>query len=189
MKEKVIIHTVPVTKKGEINSFQIKLPSDAKKIIGIESTVKGIEGLAGAPAGRAVVTPGFPLPGSAIAIAGVPFAGIDPPFAAVAPSGGLFFRHTPIAGELRLQSHGPSNLFYSTDVKLTDANAGYGDFSQTGFWRPQVFTHGEKFLEDLVLVDDNSYVLSGTYRDRFGEERGHDFNYRVNVYVWYAIEK
>jgi len=189
VKEKVIIHTVQVTKKGEINSFQIKLPMDAKKIIGIESTVKGIEGFVGAPAGRNMVMPGIILPGSAMGMAGMPFGKIDAPFAAAAPSGGLFFRQTPIAGELRLQSQGPSNIFYSTDVKLTDANVGFGDFSETPFWKPQVFTHGEKFMEDIVGVDDNSYVLSGTYRDRFGEERGHDFNYRVNVYVWYDIEK
>ena len=43
MREKVIISPVLITKKGEIKSFQIKLPSDVKTIIGIESTVKGID--------------------------------------------------------------------------------------------------------------------------------------------------
>lgn len=178
MREKVFIHPVYITRKSEINSFQIKLPMDAVKIIGIESTVKGIEAF-GAPPARGAAPP----MGGMMPEGGAPFGA-----AAAAPAGGLFFRQTPIAGELRLQAHGPSNLFYATDVKLSDANVGYGDFSQTRFWRPQQFTHESRFLEDYVLVDDKSYVLSGTYRDKFGEERGHDFNYRVNVYVWYEIE-
>lgn len=170
MKEKVIIYPVLITKKGEIKSFQIKLPSDVKTIIGIESTVKGIDSLAAAKA-----------------IAPSPLSLPDP--YASGSAGGIFqFQLTPLAGELRIQSRGPSNLFYTKDVKLSDANVGFGDFSLNSAWRSQAWSHGDKFFEDEVLVDDDSNVLSGTYRDKFGETLGHDFSYRVNVYVWYTIE-
>jgi hypothetical protein len=170
MREKVIIHPVLITKKGEIKSFQIKLPTDVKRIIGIESTVKGIDSLA-----------------VSRAIAPSPVSPPDPYSSGSA--GGVFqFRMTALAGELRLQSRGPSNLFYNKDVKLSDANVGFGDFSLNSAWRAQAWSHGNKFYEDEVLVDDDSNVLSGTYRDKFGETLGHDFSYRVNVYVWYAIE-
>lgn len=43
MKEKVTIQQVQISKRGEIKTFQVKLPTDAKKIIGIETTVKGID--------------------------------------------------------------------------------------------------------------------------------------------------
>jgi hypothetical protein len=39
VREKVVVAELHITKKGEIKHFQIKLPRDAVRIIGIETTV------------------------------------------------------------------------------------------------------------------------------------------------------
>jgi hypothetical protein len=39
VREKVVVATLRITKKGEIKYFQLKLPRDTKRIIGIETSV------------------------------------------------------------------------------------------------------------------------------------------------------
>lgn len=41
MQEKVIIQKLEISRKSQLCMFQLKVPSDAKKIIGFESTVTG----------------------------------------------------------------------------------------------------------------------------------------------------
>lgn len=42
MLEKVIIETIEISKRSQLRVFQLKVPSDAKKIIGFESSVTGL---------------------------------------------------------------------------------------------------------------------------------------------------
>lgn len=43
LAEKVIIHQILISKAGQLKTFQLRMPSDAKFIIGIEATVKGFD--------------------------------------------------------------------------------------------------------------------------------------------------
>lgn len=166
MKEKVFIYPLAISRKGEIKSFQIKLPADAKRIIGIETTVKGLDVL---------ITGGGGGDGFAA-------------FFAVAPHH-FQFLPTYLAGYLRLQSCESANIFYAGDVWLTDNNLGYGNYSQTNFFRHCAWTHGYRREEDVVSVSEPCSIIQGTYTDQAGERLNTDARYTVNVYLWYWAEE
>ncbi len=42
IKEKVVIQKVPIVAVGQVQYFQVKIPRDAKRIIGIETTSSNI---------------------------------------------------------------------------------------------------------------------------------------------------
>ena len=39
--------------------------------------------------------------------------------------------------------------------------------------------------EETVIVNAESTVIQGVYKDRIGEQYQTDVNYVVNVYLWY----
>ena len=43
MRQKVIVGQIKITKAGEVKHFQLKIPKDAKQIIGIETGVRLIK--------------------------------------------------------------------------------------------------------------------------------------------------
>ena len=99
------------------------------------------------------------------------------------------FRHNTLVGELKLQSCEEANIFYATHLQ-TDENLGAGDFSQNRFWKASAFTHqSSKCEEDIVIVDGDSTIIQGIYKDRIGEMNKTDVEYMVNVYVWVEIEE
>jgi len=98
------------------------------------------------------------------------------------------FKRNTLVGELKLQSCEEANIFYATHLQ-TDENLGAGDYSQLGQWNAKPFTHQNKTEEDVVVVDGDSTIISGIYKDRIGEMNKVDFEYVVNVYVWIEIEE
>jgi len=98
------------------------------------------------------------------------------------------FKRNMLIGELKLQSCEEANIFYATHLQ-TDENLGAGDFSQNRNWRASAFTHQSKTEEDIVIVDGDSTIIQGIYKDRIGEVNKGDFEYIVNVYVWIEIEE
>lgn len=183
MKEKVLIYPVTVRKKGEVKSFQIILPEDARRIIGIETTVKDLDVLItpGGFGGEPLAAPGEGFGGEGFAAFGV--------FAAPAAQHHFHWGQTYLAGYLKLQSCERANIFYAGDVRLTDNNLGYGNFSQTNFFRHRAWTHGYRREEDVVCVNECCSVIQGTYTDAAGLRLNVDAQYTVKVYVWYEAEE
>jgi hypothetical protein len=157
VKEKVIIEQLEISKKGQVNVFQLSVPSDAKRIIGFEMTVAGL------------VLNDVPI-----------FGGL--------PSGLLKFQGSSVIGEIRIQSCGRSNLFFTGEVCFNDLNMGFADFTQTGEWISSQWTKGLKKEEDVVMVDECCAVLQGNYKDIIGTLANTDLTYTVNVYMWYSTE-
>jgi hypothetical protein len=157
MKEKVIIEELSISKKGQLNMFQILIPSDAKHIIGFETNAIGL------------ILNDVPV-----------FGGL--------PTGLLKFQHSEVIGEVRIQSCGKSNLFYSDEVCFNDLNIGFADFTQTGEWISSQWIKGVKREEDIVLVDECCAVLQGNYKDIIGTTSNVDLVYTVKVYLWYSTE-
>jgi hypothetical protein len=98
------------------------------------------------------------------------------------------FKRNTLIGELKLQSCEEANIFYATHLQ-TDDNIGAGDFSQNGNWKARTFTHQSKTEEDIVIVDADTTIIQGIYKDRIGESNKTDVEYIVNVYVWVEIEE
>jgi hypothetical protein len=166
IKEKVIIQKVPIATVGQVQYFQVKIPRDAKRIIGIETTssnvlpIMGIGGIGGIGGGGG----GF----------GIPHINLF----------GLIFTPSPYLGELRLLSCGKTNLFYAADIYQQDANIAEGDYSATTYFTPNDWSHGIKHEEDEVNEDGDATLLKGIFKDK-QDPSGLTYTYTVGVYVWY----
>jgi hypothetical protein len=150
MKNKVIITTINITRKGQIHHFQVKLPKTAKQIVAIEL--------------------GGHLVSDKNTIA--------------QPDSTLAFKRNTLIGDLKLQSCEKANIFYAANL-LQDNNIGYQDFTQTAFWKPTSFTHQCKQFQDVVLINAESTIIQGIYKDNIGKAKQTDILYQVKVYVWY----
>lgn len=94
------------------------------------------------------------------------------------------FKRNALIGELKLQSCEEANIFYAGHLQ-SDRNMGYGDFTQNSFWKVNPFTHQTMTFEEVVIVDAESTIVQGVFKDRLGEEQDNNINYLVNVYLWY----
>jgi hypothetical protein len=124
---------------------------------------------------------GFEMNATGLVLSDVPvFGGL--------PSGLLKFQGSSVIGEVRIQSCGRSNLFFTGEVCFNDLNIGFADFTQTGEWISSQWTKGLKREEDAVMVDECCTVLQGNYKDIIGTTSNVDLIYTVKVYVWYSTE-
>jgi hypothetical protein len=186
MKERVIIKQVSITKRGETQYFQIRLPRDAAHIIGIETgicrTGKGfseyVHSRAYAAAPVAAVAAAAPASKVPVPVPG-PQAGHFP----------VGFRRNILIGELKLQSQEKANVFFSEDVFESDQNIGFADYSATRFFSPSQWTHEFKRFEEKVVVNGVTTLIGGYFKDRIGERFKTNLSYTVNVYVWYEVNE
>ncbi len=186
MQEQVIVTPIKITKAGQAKHFQIKLPSNAKHIIGIEiggkfladTKVKATIELA-TPANQVIEVAIL----QNVKENGVTQTPVRDVIVGNENSRGLFKRNT-LVGELKLQSCEEANIFYAGYLQV-DNNMAYGDFTQNRFWKANNFTHQQQCFEDTVIVDADSTMIQGFYKDSLGAQSKKDIRYQVNVYVWY----
>lgn len=162
MKEEVIVKSLDIKKIGEKQSFQISLPHDTKKIIGIEHGVMGKQGV--------------PLPSPSFA-----------PFFALGgeDDSSLKVFENKIVGNLVLRRSSCSGIFYQGDV-VENQNAHIGENIPPVIWSPQFWTHGRKRHEIELCVCENR-LIHGFYQDSWGIAEYQTLSYTLNLYVW--IEK
>ncbi|MBI4929295.1 MAG: hypothetical protein HY841_00915 [Bacteroidetes bacterium] len=91
-------------------------------------------------------------------------------------------------GELKLQSCEEANVFYATDITDPSAPENLDRIPTPSAIIENVWTHGYKRELEEVLVDGNTTVLAGLYRDKLGAMQNHDTAYDVFLYVWYKLE-
>lgn len=96
-------------------------------------------------------------------------------------------KRNELVGELKLQSCEQANIFYAEHVQ-NDTRIGEGDFSEKALWKPSVFSHQRKMEEDIVVVDGESTIIQGHFKDRIGEMNQLNHEYMITVYVWVEIE-
>lgn len=170
IREQVVVTSIRITKPGQVKHFQVKLPKNTTRIIGIEIGGRWIP----------VVKSDGTHPGTTPVIEPVirtEATGVR------AESRTPLFKRNLLVGEIKLQSCEEANIFYAADLQ-GDSNIGYGDFSQNSYWTPTAFTHQAHAFEERVIVDGNSTIIQGVYKDRYGEQTKLTSNYVVNLYVW-----
>ena len=165
-KERVILTTLPITKTGQIVHFQVKIPRDAIRIIGVE--------LSGCYS-----NPPMERQAAFAKLALATDARMSRSFSI------MQFTSSPFVGDVRLQSREVTNVFYAENVYLADYNLGYGDFSANALFPATSETHGYKRFECVVNTDGETTILKGIYRDRQNANSNPQYTYTVNVYVWY----
>jgi len=181
MKEQVLITALKITKAGQVKTFQVRIPKNAVRIIGIEI------------GGRLIKSPrrdGTRSEAIDVASGNGTIAGEFNPklnMHAEAIKSLMPFKRNVLFGELKLQSCEEANIFYAAHV-MSDENIGMGDFSKKGNWDAHVFTHQQKTEEDIVIVNGDSTIIQGIYKDRIGELNKMDYQYIMNVYVWVEVE-
>ncbi len=184
LREKVIITKLPITQAGQIQHFQVKIPRDASRIIGMEVSAQYINmQVAKAQAGKAV---NFKRASQ------YTFRSLER-----AAKGDIFSITLDLfLGDVRLQSCEDTNIFYAEDVYFADENLAFGDFSAT---HPRFFpaspTHGYKHYECVVNTRGKTTILKGIYRDRQSQQSGANtlrgpvfFQYVASIYVWYETK-
>lgn len=159
MKEKVIIHAVRITRKGELQHFQVRIPRDAARIIGVETGVR----IASTLDQEWVKLVYGSLQWDTTAFG---------------------FYKSMLIGDLRLQSCEKANLFYASDIYERDINLGIGDWTDKQFAVREV-THGRKREEVRAEANGDTTILQGTFRDKIGEHLNMHLLYEVRIYVWY----
>jgi hypothetical protein len=157
MQEQAIVTHLAITKSKQVKVFQVRLPKNTIRIIGIETSIR-LMGQSGP-----VKTP---VPGpikQAGAVAQV--AQVAAPLASYGEFGRfMFFRRNTFFGDLKLQSCERGNIFFVKDIE-EDVNLGFGDFSQVGRWQALPYSHEWKREEDRVVVDGCTTIIQGIYKD------------------------
>jgi hypothetical protein len=155
-KEQVILYPLIISKQGSITSFQIKIPSDVKRIVGIETTVRGLENI-----GQFTW---------------------DPPMydllrmRSTMVAGYLNLQSTGkqsvcFQREVRLHDNSVFQGDFSQNTKLRS----FG-------WIRGI----KREMTPLVLDEEVPSVIFGTYFDRYAKLWQQDIIYTVNIYLWYS---
>lgn len=173
-KQRCIIKIIPISRKGEVRHFQVRIPENAKVITGIETAVRM----------RGIVA----LPINSFAA-----ADIEPELVSDLspnpPSAGFAIPvMRSLVGELKLQSCEGANVFYATDITDPSVQENLATIPVPSAIIENVWTHGYKRELEEVLVDGNTTVLAGLYKDKLGTMQNHDTSYDVFLYVWYKLE-
>ena len=211
IKRRIIATKINITRQGEIKFFQVKIPFDAKTLIGIETAVR-IRSFKDASVGMVPVlgqnpygniTGTFAAAGAsvlpvngAIVINGASALSPAPPPAIIPP--GVTPSPTPdgvpmkrvgnsFVGELKLQSCDDSNVFYATDIYDRSVNEVLDRALASSFFE-NVWTYGYERKIEKIRVDGNATVIAGIYKDKFGAMLGRDISYDVFLYIWYKYE-
>jgi hypothetical protein len=163
MREEAIVSTVLITKPKEIKNFQIRLPSDTHRIIGVET---------GAIRTFYAETGGY----------------IDPEAWAFPNTNDPLFQVKPnkTIGEVAIQSLGIENIFFRDEIKEKDSNIFWADFSKPVLNQFKEWTHGVRREEIEVNADGNT-IVEVCYKDRWAILNTLIVRYTFHLYLW--IEK
>lgn len=219
MKERVHIHTLEVSGQGQVINFQVRIPRDAKRIVGILITENAPAGIFAPP----IVSPPVILPPNPVSPPIVGAARMAVSFAsipgndnamdlAVAASRITF----PInVGSVLLQTKNKANFFYQEEVFHNENSFSAGDFTQSapvpsfsdnsfralsafpnivpgglpGAFARRNFKGGASYREVCIEIDVQNTKLFGMYTDVFNEQRRFDSTYQVNLYFYYEQKR
>lgn len=154
MKEEVIVKSLAIKKIGEKLFFQVSLPHDTKRIIGIEY--------------GAVAKEGIPLPSPFVVESLSSFT--------------LKMTSNVLIGRLTLRTAGCTGIFYQDDI-VEDQNIGFGETIAPVLWIPSVSTHGRRRHEMSLSVCENR-MIHGFYEDSWGIGAYQTLSYILKIYIW-----
>lgn len=159
IRQQVIVTILPISRIGQRVYFQIKLPKDTNRIVGVEHSVMGMH-----------------------TVNNFSKAALKP------PPVNIFFKvvsNDPI-GRLTLLAPGRANMFFQADI-IDYANIHlYHDVTASTF-SPAPWSHSGKSEEWGVNIDGDIPIIEGSFRDCRPADSYDGFAYNMHVYLW--IEK
>ena len=160
MKKEAIITTLSITRAYEIKHFQVRIPGDASSICGVAVTVSS--------KGKTVLT-----------IPDLPKGEVSK--AAYNPSR---YNRNLLFGDVLLFSCEEGNCFYTGELHEEDNNVMMGDFTGSTEDMFGQWSHGQRHEADEVIVDGDTTVVMGIYRDKVGKAVSKTDGYNVRVIIW-----
>lgn len=160
VKEQVIVKQIAINKVNQVVDFQMKLPTDAKKVVGIETGISVIAPLLHIELNPVIPTQGLLMP----------------------------FNRQRLFGELTLQSFEASNVFYSTQVKVEN-NEIMGDYTTNNFFQPKPYVLQSLLEPDPISICGTSTIIRCIYKNLLPENEHHELNYQLRIYLWLEIGK
>ncbi|MBN8674992.1 hypothetical protein PDL71_10740 [Lacibacter sp. MH-610] len=172
MKEQVIIQPISISKRGQQNFFQVKLPRDTHRIIGIETGLYLLN------------VPGYVIPASeqSMLMRRNNLMGVVKLRANGKPdvfySKEVFERDINIsAGEMKIVPP-PVVSEERTPLRKLDEQPDGNSFDYFTHW-----THGAKREEDPLNICGCAFI-NGQYKDAIGEYFYMDVSYKIMLYIW-----
>lgn len=155
-KEQVILYPLVINKQGAITSFQIKIPSNVQSIVGIDTSVRGLENI-----GQFTWDP--PMY-DLLRMRSTMIAG----YLRLQCTGkqGVCFQK-----EVRLHD----NSVFQGDFSQHPALRSF-----------QWIRGIKREMTPLVLDKEVPPVIFATYEDRYAKLWQQDVTYTVNIYLWYV---
>jgi hypothetical protein len=163
-REGVIISSFTIERPNQIQLFQVRIPREAKNIIGVEMGMRWLNGAFPTPIPSSPAPPATPAWPPLFPVGGTPF----------------LFKRNQLVGELKLQSYEKANIFYTTEL-LIDQNIGINNFTSS-FFPAKVYSHQTVMNEEVVNVGGDTTLVQGVFRNKFDIVGA--FQYKVFVYVW-----
>ncbi len=173
MKEQVIIQSITISKRNQQHCFQIKLPRDTQRIIGVET---GLSVLYAPPYSFTplVVNSLLTQQNNMMGVLQLQTNGRPDIFY----SKEIFERDLNItAGEIKIFPQQEVQELNIAALKVDTPPDGNSFDFFTGW------THGTKREEDPLNICDCT-LINGQFRNTIGESFAMDINYKVTVYIW-----
>ncbi len=159
IKEQAIVHTLTVKRIGEKTAFQLRLPADTKRLIGLEYWALKTQGeLLPNPALRRVVPP--------------------------QQDNILHMRANKMIGKLNLQNNGCAGLFYQGILKEY-RNIGFQEYVSSVLFTAADWIQSTKRYE--INWNVSGGLVEGLFEDSYGLNEYSTLEYELNLYFW--IEK
>lgn len=160
MREDAIVSTLSVTIPKEVKNFQIRLPHDTSRIIGVE---------------LGAIRTFYAETGSYV----------DPEWWEFPNTNDPLFRIRPnkTFGELSLMTMGTESIFFREELKDKDSNIFWADFCRPEINEFREWTHSRNREEIEINVESNT-IIEGCYKDRWGIANELVVRYTLHIYLW-----
>ena len=167
-RARLIVKEVKIQKQGEINFFQVRLPQDTKRIIGIETDAIIISPFTLASSHGSEPNPDGTVAGQIINR--TPFLKWDTTV-------------NPTLGKLKLQSQDRAGIFFETWIYFIQLGGGIPDMS-FGMFPKSPYSLNQNSPPKKVNLTCKHSSIEGMYEDEFGKTQNRDMNYILKVFVW-----
>lgn len=169
--ERVTAHIINITRRGEWNYFQVRLPKDARKIIGIETGLKLIDEIPDEYYGAYEAR--FRIRRNEL-IGDIKLQSLD--------DANIFYAKEIWADDRNANADSVVINDYSPPAERRIA---FLKVDPPDLWQPDFpWMHSSKLEEDGVLLCHNP-IITGVYKDAVGKKYETDFSYKVLLYIWY----
>lgn len=174
-RSRLIVKDVVIQKQGEISFFQIRLPKNARRILGIEtdvfmeSVLEADTSSTGSGSHGGGINPDGTV-GSPIEVNRRPFLKWSS-------------KSNPVIGKLKLQSMDRNNIFFETWVPFVFLNSSLPDMS-FGLFPKSPYSLIVRSKPKPIGIPCSNAIINGLFTDDIGSRKNIDMKYRVKVFVW-----